>query len=63
MQKISQYLTFMHFKASDSVVPIQPGGTSNVEETSFFTAGFASHKMFKSVLKFVNAATKKNAIK
>ena len=49
----------MHFKASDSVVPIQPGDTSNVEETSYFTAGFAFHKMFKSVARFVNAATKK----
>ena len=34
----------MHFKASDSVVPIQPGDTSNVEETSYITAGFASIK-------------------
>ena len=59
MQEISPiYLTFMHFKASDSVVPIQPGDTSNVEETSYFTAGFAFHKMFKSVARFVNAATK-----
>ena len=60
----------MHFKASDSVVPIQPcdwsnveetiqpGVTSNVEETSYFTAEFAFHKMFKSVARFVNAATK-----
>ena len=53
----------MHFKASDSVVPIQPGDTSDVEETSYFTAGFAFHKMFKSVARFVNAATKKPAIK
>ena len=58
-KKSPQYLTFMHFKASDSVVPIQPGDTSNVEETSYFTAGFAFHKMFKSVTRFVNAATKK----
>ena len=57
-KKSPQYLTFMHFKASDSVVPIQPGDTSNVEETSYFTAGFAFHKMFKSVARFVNAATK-----
>ena len=48
----------MHFKASDSLVPIQPGDTSNVEETSYFTAGFAFHKMFKSVARVVNAATK-----
>ena len=57
--KSPKYLTFLHFKASDSVVPIQPGDTSNVEETSDFTAGFAFHKMFKSVARFVNAATKK----
>ena len=57
-KKSPQYLTFMHFKASDSVVPIQPGDTSNVEETSYFTAGFAFHKMFKSVARVVNAATK-----
>ena len=50
----------MHFKASDSVVPIQPGDTSDVEETSYFTAGFAFHKMFKSVARFVNAAIKQN---
>ena len=35
----------MHFKASDSVVSIQPGDTSNVEETSYFSAGFAFHKI------------------
>ena len=57
-KKAPQYLTFMHFKASDSVVLMQPGDTSNVEETSYFTAGFAFHKMFKSVARFVNAATK-----
>ena len=40
MQEISPiYLTFMHFKASDSVVPIQPRDTSNVEETSYFYRG------------------------
>ena len=44
-KKSPQYLTFMHFKASDSVVSIQPGDTSNVEETSYFTAGFAFHKI------------------
>ena len=49
----------MPFEVSDSVVPIQPGDTSDVEETSYFTAGFAFHKMFKSVARFVNAATKK----
>ena len=54
------YLTFLHFNASDSVVTIQPGDTSNVEETSYFTAGFAFHKMFKSVARFVNAAIKQN---
>ena len=58
-KKSPQYLTFLHFKASDIVVPIRPGDTSNVEETSYFTAGFAFHKMFKSVARFVNAATKK----
>ena len=55
-----QYLTFFHFEASDSVVTIQPGDTSNVEETTYFTAGFAFHKMFKSVARFVNAAIKQN---
>ena len=54
------YLTFLHFIASDSVVTIQPGDTSNVEETSYFTAGFAFHKIFKSVARFVNAAIKQN---
>ena len=49
----------MHFKASDNVVPIQPGDTSNVEETSYFTAGFAFHKMFKSVAKFRQCRDKK----
>ena len=45
MQEISPIFDFfLHFKASDSVVPIQPGDTSNVEETSYFTAGFAFHK-------------------
>ena len=47
MQEISPIFDFfLHFKASDSVVPIQPGDTSNVGETSYFTAGFAFHKMF-----------------
>ena len=55
-----QYLTLLHFKASDSVVTLQPDDTSNVEETSYFTAGFAFHKMFKSVARFVNAAIKQN---
>ena len=32
----------------------------NVKETSYFTAGFAFHKMFKSVVRFVNAAIKQN---
>ena len=65
MQEIPQYLTFWHFKASDSVVPIQSGDTSDVEKTFYFTAGFAFHKMFKSVARFVNAAIKqtKPAIK
>ena len=35
----------MHFRASDNVAPIQPGDTSNVEETSYFTAGFAVHQI------------------
>ena len=55
MQKISPIFDFYAFQ---SVVPIQPGDTSDVEETSYFTAGFAFHKMFKSVARFVNAATK-----
>ena len=50
----------MHFRASDNVAPIQPGDTSNVEESSYFTAGFAVHQIFKSVARFVNAATKQN---
>ena len=45
-KKSPQYLTFLHFKASDIVMPIRSGDTSNVEETSYFTAGFAFHKMF-----------------
>ena len=53
-------LTFLHFRASINVVPIQPGDASNVEETSYFTAGLAFHKMFKSVARFVNAAIKQN---
>ena len=60
MQEISPIFDFLHFKASHIVMPIRPGDTSNVEETSYFTAGFAFHKMFKSVARFVNAATKKN---
>ena len=59
-KKSLQYLTFLHFKASDSVVPIQPGDTSNIEELSYLTAGFAFHKMYKSVARFVNAAIKQN---
>ena len=62
-KKSPQNLNFLHFKASDSVRPIQPGDTSNVEETSYFTAGFAFHKIFTSVARFANAAIKKNAIK
>ena len=54
------HLTLFYFTASDRVVPIQPGDTSNVEETSYFTAGFAFHKMFKSVARFVSAAIKQN---
>ena len=59
MQEISPIFDFLLFKTSDCVVPIQPGDTSNVEETSYFTERFAFHKMFKSVARFVNAATKK----
>ena len=55
MQQISPISDFFAL----SVVPIQPGDTSNVEETSYFTAGFVFHKMFKSVARFVNAAMKK----
>ena len=42
-------LNLLQFRASDNVVLIQPGDTCYVEETSYFTAGFALHKMFKSV--------------
>ena len=52
-------LNLLYFQASDNVVPIQPGDTSNVEETSYFTARFALHKMFKTVARFVNAAINK----
>ena len=44
MHEISPIFDFLHFKASDSVVPIQPGDTSNVEETSYFTASSLSIK-------------------
>ena len=40
-KKSPQSLPFLHFKASESVMPRQPGDTSDVEETSSFTAGFA----------------------
>ena len=64
MQKISPLFDFfLHFKASDRLVPIQPGDTSDVEETSYFTAGFAFHKMLKSVARFVNAAINKTGNK
>ena len=42
------------------MVLIQPVDTSNVEEISYFTAGFALHKMFKFVARYVNAAIKQN---
>ena len=42
------------------MVPIQPGDTSNVDETSYFIAVFALHKMFKSIARYVNAAVKQN---
>ena len=48
------------FRASDNVEPIQPGDTSNVEETSYFIAVFTLHKMFKSIARYVNAAIKQN---
>ena len=48
------------FRASDNVVPIQPGDTSNVEDTSYFIAVFTLHKMFKSIARYVNAAIKQN---
>ena len=38
--------------------PIQPGDTSNVEETSYFIAVFTLHKMFKSIARYVNARNK-----
>ena len=60
VRMIIWHLTLFYFTASDRVVPIQPGDTSNVEETSYFTAGFAFHKMFKSVARFVSAAIKQN---
>ena len=59
MQEISPKFEFSAFQTFDSVRPIQPGNTSNVEETSYFTAGFAFHKIFTSVARFVNAAIKK----
>ena len=48
------------FRASDNVVSIQQGDTSNVEETSYFIAVFTLHKMFKSIARYVNAAIKQN---
>ena len=60
MQELYPIFDFLHFKASDSVVTIQPGDTSNVEETSYFTAGFAFHRIIKSVARFVSAAIKQN---
>ena len=48
------------FRASDNVVPIQPGDRSNVEVTSYFIAVFTLHKMFKSIARYVNAAIKQN---
>ena len=51
---------FPNFRASDNVVPIQPGDRSNVEETSSFIAVFTLHKMFKSIARYVNAAIKQN---
>ena len=44
MQEISPIFDFLHFKASDIVMPIRSGDTSNVEETSYFTAGSLSIK-------------------
>ena len=51
---------FLHFTASDSVEPIQPGDTSNVGELPTLPRGSLSIKMFKSVARFVNAAIKQN---
>ena len=48
------------FVGSDYVVPIQPGDKINVEETTYFIAVFALHKMFKSIARYVNAAIKQN---
>ena len=48
------------FRASDNVVSIQQGDTSNVEETSYFIAVITLHKMFKSIARYVNAAVKQN---
>ena len=42
------------------MVPIQPGDTSNVEETSYFITVFALQKMFKSIARYVNATIKQN---
>ena len=53
-------LNVLHFRAFNNVVLIQPVDTSNVEETSYFTAGFTFHQMFKSIARFVNTAIKQN---
>ena len=50
---------FKLFRASDNVVPIQPGDTSNVEETSYLMTVFTLQKMFKSIARYVNAAINK----
>ena len=57
---LKQNVDFKIFRASDNVVPIQPGYTSNVEETSSFIAVFTLHKMIKSIARYVNAAIKQN---
>ena len=51
-------MNLLHVRASDNVAPMQPGESSNVAETSYFTAGFTFHQMFKSIARFVNTAIK-----
>ena len=53
-------LNVLHFRAFNNVVLIQPVDTRKFEETSYFTAGFTFHQMFKSIARFVNTAIKQN---
>ena len=63
MQEISPVLDFMHFKASDSVVPIQPGDTSNVEETPTLPRGSLSIKCLNLSRELSMPRQKKPAMK